>query len=128
MRIPDPRTDHNLKLPEEIARSAEKPKLCGIKYDEDKPNLSLLPSEALLEITKVLDFGAYKYSSHNWRGGFVWSRVYSAVMRHLLAWNSGETYDKDSGLNHLAHAACGLMFLLTFDKTQTGEDDRYKYE
>jgi hypothetical protein len=100
----------------------------GIKHDDGKPTLALLPPEALLEIAKVLDHGKRKYTAHNWRGGFVWSRVSSAIMRHLFAWLMGEDRDPESGLLHLAHAGAGLLFLLTFQLTNTGEDDRFKYE
>lgn len=103
-----------------------KPQLTGVKYDNNKPDVSLLPPEALLEIAKVFDFGKGKYSAHNWRGGFVWTRISSAVLRHIYAWLKGEDKDPESGLSHLAHAACGLMFLLTFEVTKKGEDDRYK--
>jgi hypothetical protein len=81
-----------------------------------------------MEIAKVLDHGAKKYSAHNWRGGFVWSRIASAILRHLFAWLTGEDKDPESGLSHLAHAGCGIMFLLTFQLTKTGKDDRFKYE
>ena len=100
----------------------------GLKYDGDKPSLALIPSEALLEIAKVLDFGAGKYTADNWRRGFKYRRVISAAMRHILAWNSGEDVDAETGLSHLAHAACCLSFLITFEKTGTGVDDRFTYE
>jgi hypothetical protein len=35
----------------------------------------VLPMEALLEIAKVMEFGAKKYSLNNWRNGFKWRRV-----------------------------------------------------
>lgn len=98
----------------------------GIKKDENKTPIGLLPPEAIFEIGKVFDFGARKYSPHNWRGGFRWSRLYDAVLRHLFAWIGGEDKDPESGLSHLAHAACGLMMLLTHELKGYGEDDRHK--
>jgi Domain of unknown function (DUF5664) len=97
----------------------------GVKHDQGKEPLDLLSSEALLQLAKVLGYGASKYSSHNWRGGLAWSRVYSAVQRHLLKWNAGETIDPETGLNHLAHAMCGLMFLLQYAKSKPELDDRF---
>ena len=67
-----------------------------------------------------------KYAEHNWRKGFVWSRPLSAAMRHITAFNAGEDKDPESGLSHLAHAACCIMFLLEFEKTHKELDDRYK--
>jgi hypothetical protein len=87
--------------------------------------MSLIPPEALLEIAKVFDFGARKYSPNNWRGGLAYSRVLSAALRHINSWNSGIDRDDETGLNHLAHAAVNLMFLIAFQETNLGQDDRY---
>jgi hypothetical protein len=98
----------------------------GVKHDQDKIDLSLLPLEAVAEIAKVLDFGAKKYSRHNWRTGFPWTRVLAASLRHLWAWAGGQDKDPETGLSHLAHAGCNILFLITFELSQTGTDDRYK--
>ncbi len=98
-------------------------------YDAGKPQLALLPLEALTEIAKVFEFGANKYKSmHNWRKGMAWLKLANSTLRHVNAWIWGETNDKESGLNHLAHAACDLCFLLTYTATNKGTDDRYKPE
>ena len=39
----------------------------GIKYDGEKPKMNLLPPKAIVEISKVLTFGAEKYDAENWR-------------------------------------------------------------
>lgn len=103
-------------------------RLTGKKHDGRKPPMALLPGSALLEISKVLGFGATKYDEWNWKGGFKWTRVASAVLRHIFAWLGGEDKDTETGLSHLAHAACGLLFLLDFEVNKSGEDDRYKGE
>ena len=100
----------------------------GVKHDSGKPDMSLLPAPALTQIAEVLTFGANKYDKHNWRKGMEWSRISAAAMRHLVAWNEGEDLDPESRLNHLAHAACCLTFLLTYVHDKTGIDDRYKNE
>jgi len=106
----------------------EPPKKPGsaMKFDGDKLPVNLLSSEALLQTAAVLKFGADKYHAHNWRDGFVWSRPLAAAMRHIMAYNDGEDKDPESGLSHLAHAACCIMFLLEFEKTHPELDDRYK--
>ena len=99
----------------------------GTKYDAGKPTTSLLPSQPLLEIAKVLDYGAKKYEAHNWTKGIKYSRVLSAAQRHMLAWNEGESLDPESKLSHLAHAACNLLFLLDYEARNMVEfDDRRK--
>lgn len=98
----------------------------GVKHDHGKLPYDLVPGEALEEIIKVLQFGAKKYSAHNWCKGMHWSRAWSAVMRHLWAWWRGEDKDPETGLSHLAHAGCGIFFLLWFELHKVGTDDRYK--
>jgi hypothetical protein len=97
----------------------------GRKDDQDKPRTDLLPPGPLLAIAEILKFGADKYGDHNWRGGFDWSRPYAAALRHLLAWWNGEDKDPESGKSHLAHAACNLVFLLTFEQEGVGTDNRF---
>lgn len=105
-----------------------KPQGTALKYDDHKAPMSLLSSEALHQTAMVLAFGKQKYAAHNWRGGFEWSRPLSAALRHILAFQDGEDRDPESGLSHLAHAMCCLMFLLEFEKTHRELDDRWKPE
>jgi Domain of unknown function (DUF5664) len=100
----------------------------AMKFDSGKLPVNLLSSEALLQTAAVLKFGADKYHAHNWRDGFAWSRPLAAAMRHIMAFNDGEDKDPESGLSHLAHAACCIMFLLEFEKTHPHLDDRYKVD
>lgn len=97
----------------------------GVKHDEDKIRLDLVPPEALEEIAKALAFGASKYTDHNWRKGFIWSRVSAALLRHMYAWLKKEDSDPESGLSHLSHVGACVMFLLTYEVTKTGTDDRF---
>lgn len=101
-------------------------KKTGTKLDAGKLRVDLLPSHAMFEVAKVLTFGCEKYGEHNWRQGIEWSRVYAAAQRHLMKWNSGETHDEETGINHLAHACANLMFLLTYSKSHPELDDRYR--
>jgi hypothetical protein len=98
----------------------------ALKFDEGKLPYHLLSTEAMNQTAAVLAFGAEKYAEHNWRKGFAWSRPLAAAMRHITAFNAGEDKDPESGLSHLAHAACCIMFLLEFEKTHKELDDRYK--
>lgn len=97
----------------------------GTKHDTDKVRLDLLPPVALTKVAEVLTFGSKKYGDHNWRKGFKFSRLTGACLRHVFAFMWGETYDKETGLHHLAHAACCLLFLIEHLELGYGEDDRY---
>lgn len=96
----------------------------AMKFDKGKPPIDLIDQEIILELAKVLGYGAEKYEAHNWKIGLPISRYYSACQRHLLAFNSGETNDPESGLSHLGHAACNLMFMLYMLKHKPELDDR----
>ncbi len=97
----------------------------AIKHDEEKVRLDLLSPIALNEIAKVLTFGAKKYSDHNWRNGFKWSRLLGATLRHIFAFIGGQDKDPETGLSHLAHAGSCIMFLLEHESTHKDLDDRY---
>lgn len=98
----------------------------GIKHDQDKIRMDLVPWDVVVEIAKIFTFGAKKYSDRNWEKGFNWSRVYGALMRHLTLWFQGQDADDESGRSHLAHAGCCLFFLLAFVLRGVGTDDRPK--
>ena len=126
-------TKNNKAIFEEAMKEIELKTVVGtmptgtaLKFDSGKLPLHLLSTEAMNQTAAVLAFGAEKYAEHNWRKGFVWSRPLSAAMRHITAFNAGEDKDPESGLSHLAHAACCIMFLLEFEKTHQELDDRYK--
>jgi len=86
----------------------------GIKFDSEKPRWDLLPLRPVREIVKVLTHGSVKYEDFNWvKVKPFKERYFSALMRHLDAWwTDGEQIDPESGLHHLGHAGCCLIFLL----------------
>lgn len=98
----------------------------GKKYDGGKPRLDLLSTHALVAASDVMKFGAIKYGDNNWRGGIKWSRVFAALMRHAWYWWGGEDRDPETGLSHLAHCMCCIMFLLEYEQTHQELDDRWK--
>lgn len=103
-------------------------RLDGKKNDEGKIELGLIPGSLLWAIGEILTFGAKKYGEHNWRKGLAWSRPYNALLRHLTVWWAGESLDKESGKSHLWHAATELAFLVEYEGSNTGKDDRFKVE
>lgn len=85
----------------------------GVKYDNDKPDYTLLPFNALEDVVNVLTFGAKKYDRHNWKKvDNLDLRYQAAAYRHMIAYSKGEEIDSESGLPHLAHAVCCLMFMM----------------
>lgn len=93
----------------------------GRKYDADKLRWDLLPTHLVEACVKVLTFGAKKYEPNNWQNvenGR--DRYYAALMRHIVAWHNGEVVDPESGIEHLAHAMCNLVFLDWLDGQSAG--------
>jgi hypothetical protein len=129
LELTDPDTGDKMYIKQQLELKTvvgEMPTGSALKFDDGKLPFHLLSTEAMNQTAAVLAFGAEKYAEHNWRKGFVWSRPLSAAMRHITAFNAGEDKDPESGLSHLAHAACCIMFLLEFEKTHKELDDRYK--
>jgi hypothetical protein len=100
--------------------------MSGVKHDGGKPPLALLPTEPLMEVARVMAIGATKYGTFNWAAGISYIRVLSAVLRHIFQYLGGQDKDEESGLSHLAHAVCGLLFVLQYEHTHKELDDRYK--
>lgn len=90
-----------------------------------KPRLDLVPWPAVEQIAEVLTYGAAKYDDNNWARGARWGRYFAALCRQLFAWWGGENLDPESGLSHLAHAGCCLLFLMSYQRNGWGTDDRF---
>lgn len=110
-----------------------------LRYNEGKPKVGLLPFELIavigplrlnldfiLDVAKVLTFGASKYAAWNWTKAGSWVEVVNSAGRHALSLTAGEAIDSDSGLPHAAHIGCNIAFLLTFRNQMLGIDDRWQ--
>lgn len=87
------------------------------KHDQDKTRFDLVCPDFVEGLAKVLTHGARKYSDNNWVNcPQPFQRYYSALQRHLTAFAKGEPADEETGLSHLYHAACCLMFLASFER------------
>jgi len=90
----------------------------GRKFDTDKPQIGLIPSESIFAVARVMTYGAKKYAKDNWlHVPDAEQRYFDAALRHVLQYNTGNKTDEETGENHLAHAICCLMFLLYADET-----------
>lgn len=109
--------------------------MSGIKHDNGKLPMHLIPPEALFALASILDFGAKKYEERNWEAGMNWSRVFGASMRHLWCWWGGKgptctnfvfgSLDEETSYSHLWHALACVVFLVTYEERGVGEDDRF---
>jgi hypothetical protein len=83
----------------------------GKRFNEGKRRWSLLDLKYLEGLVEVLEMGAIKYGDYNWTLGLPTTDIYESLMRHVIAWKSGEDKDAESGLDHIDHAICNLYFM-----------------
>lgn len=79
---------------------------------ENKPRPDLISPFFMERLGRHLGQGAKKYSEWNWAKGIPNSRCYASLMRHLTQFAKGDT-DED----HLAAAACNIMFMIHNEET-----------
>ena len=102
-------------------------KIVGKKYDQGKNRWDLVPFGSLDDLVAVITHGADKYGDTNWK--MVpdrTNRYFAAAMRHIAAWRMGELTDPESGLPHLAHAMCSLVFVMETDRENKLHGNGYR--
>lgn len=98
----------------------------GLRFNEGKPRYDLVNPEALEDMVKVLTYGANKYVPRNWEQGLSWTSVLASLKRHIAAFERGEDIDNESGMLHIAHAACNIHYLNAYYHFFPQGDDRVK--
>jgi hypothetical protein len=96
--------------------------ILGRKDDNGKLQWGLMPFSALRGAVRVMMFGAEKYGDFNWKHvDNPVRRYFDAMMRHITAYADGEEFDTESGMPHLWHAMCCLIFLVWHLDNKKGE-------
>ncbi len=107
-------------LPQEnnIDQLVPKPLAGGTKYDQGKNRWDLIPYGALEEVTKVYTGGAGKYEDWNWAKGIKYSRIFAALLRHLISfwWQKQRSNEEDFGLHPLSHVVWCALTLLHYEQ------------
>lgn len=85
------------------------------KADKGKLPISLVPMFIIKCIAAIRKYGEEKYHAPNNWVLVDKQRYVDAMWRHLIAYQEGEIYDKESGLPHLWHAACNMAFILEME-------------
>jgi 5'(3')-deoxyribonucleotidase len=96
----------------------------GIRENQGKTRMDLIPAFAHEQMARVLTFGANKYEERNWERGMAWSKILASLERHLYAVKRGEDFDPETGLLHSAHVMTNAAFLTEFYKIYPEGDDR----
>lgn len=114
---------------EEIRQLKEKTAVDGggLRYDQGKVRMELLPSIPLEDIASVLTEGAKKYADNNWMRGMSWNKVLGCAERHLAKLKRGVDFDiGETECFHAAQVAINMIFLLQYYRTCPELDDRVK--
>jgi hypothetical protein len=96
----------------------------ALRYNQGKPQWSLVDFDSLEGLVHVLEHGARKYSKDNWKKGMPVTQVSESLMRHLFAFLRGEDVDPESGCRHISHVMCNTMFLEYILREKPHYDDR----
>ncbi len=104
-------------------RGGSEDKVKGTKLDAGKPRTDLIPVRPLLALAELYRRGAAKYADRNWEKGMKYSRLYSALLRHIFAFWNRESYDPE-GQHHLDSVAFCTFALREYQFEKTGQDDR----
>ena len=88
---------------------------------DKKPRWELLPLNLLAYVVDVYTAGAEKYGPNQWQNlpdGY--DRYKAAMFRHLVAFESGEVRDPETGCLHLAQVVWNALAMLYFSLKKQG--------
>ena len=96
----------------------------GVKHDEGKPRLGLMPPGTMTRIgrvmTECLTRDESPYIEGSWKTVSK-SRYVDALLRHVDAILSGEVADTGSGLPHIDHVLVNAAFLSWMEEKKSWE-------
>ena len=80
------------------------------RFNEGKPQWSLIHFKSLEPMIRVLEFGTLKYAPRNWQKSMPLDKILESMQRHLAALFDGEEVDSESGISHMGHIQANAMF------------------
>lgn len=91
----------------------------GGKQSRLDVRFDLIPAIPLFEVALVLKEGADKYGEWNWQK-IPTSNHINHALSHIYAYLAGDTSD-----DHLAHAACRILFAIHTESDKTGNTQEF---
>lgn len=88
----------------------------ALRYNDGKPDWSLVDFHSLLPMVRVLEYGAKKYTvwevsgRENWKKPMDKKQILNSAMRHLIKLMEWIEQDEESWLPEVGHLMCNLMF------------------
>ena len=101
----------------------DKKKTGGLRFNDNKPKLSLIPSISRTLEALGWQVGAAKYGEFNWEQGMNWSIPLNCMGRHWEAINSGEWVDEETGVPHISLIMCNASMLAYYYYHNVGTND-----
>lgn len=83
----------------------------ALRYNEGKPQWSLVDFKSIIPMVEVLEYGCKKYDRDNWKKGLPTREICESMIRHCMKLLEGQYLDDESGLPHVGHIMCNAMFL-----------------
>ena len=88
--------------------------MSGVRHNNGKARLDLIPPQALWELGMLYTEGAKKYpSDRNWEEGLSYDVYIAAIYRHLLKFLCGEDCDQETDIHHLIAITWNAIGLYT---------------
>ncbi len=87
------------------------------RFNQGKPQWSLLPKFTLRPLIDVLEYGCSKYAPDNWKKGLNREEILESMQRHLDALFDGEEIDPDDKkhpTHHIGHIMANCVFYMYF--------------
>ena len=88
----------------------------ALRYNEGKPQWSLIDFDSLEPMVRVLEYWMKKYTvwdvtwRDNWKKPMDRKKILDSMMRHQIALMAGEEIDQESGKPHIGHIMANAMF------------------
>jgi hypothetical protein len=95
-----------------------------IRENKGKPRFSLVPMWLLDGAANVFEYGATKYETWNWTKGDNILKLLDSAYRHIIAFQSGDDNDEETGESHIDHAIANLLFIKHTMSKHPSYDDR----
>jgi len=82
-----------------------------VRYNEGKPQYSLITLSYFQPLVAALEYGAQKYPRFNYRAGYPQSQIADSLMRHISDFLDGKILDQESGVAIIGLIQANAMFL-----------------
>jgi hypothetical protein len=87
-------------------------------------DLSALPVAPLFELARAYARQSAAQGRDQWRTGLPFSQCFGALQRHAFLYWSGQTFDPQTQVHHLAHVALWAFQLIEHTVSHPELDDR----